>query len=414
MISVRGQENLATTHQTAAASKPLNQSIKALQAKTPAPRTRNDENLQFQTAKAQKHIFATPAPRTANRAPLGAKTANVKAQPFQTPAQALKPVTSKLEETVSKRSNARPSAKKKIYVENETSTRFEQAQDEDEEDSEPESGYAPPPIVPLPDPPIDFSEIDQTYSCLKPENFNRGVGEIYFQSPKDENGFSISLKRQEEADKRSLDRDLEHLLHIPAPESLADPGTKSAMRPQVKQSNVNTLRAKSAADALSRTATVRTHQRLPSAATRETTASKSKRKPAFTVAQDSDVRRSVPAPVSKQTIGFPKAKKAASILPASFRQQSQNKPSTSSIAQNPDSESTNSVDVTNMSPQKFLDVHGEPAVGSELWYQLLDLEIKDRHRGDDDVREEGIFDRDLDDKLRLPDGGDDFVLELDD
>lgn len=125
MLAHRDQENLVHSHQTAAASKPLNQNVKPLQPRTPGtrlPKTPfkvplNDENdpLTFgkktirgsgrrnENAKPAKDAFQTPlgkvqpgnsvrgngrlmGPETRSRAPLGMKTTNAKARGIQTPA----------------------------------------------------------------------------------------------------------------------------------------------------------------------------------------------------------------------------------------------------------------------------------------------------------------------------------------
>ena len=427
MLSVLDQENLTSTHQTTAANKPLNQNIRSLQPKTPGPiktpfRAANDENALPKTTKATKNAFATPAPKTTNRAPLGAKTTNAKAQ-FQTPAPGLK--QAKAEQTGRKTSTARRSVKKRIYVEPEPVVLPVEL--EVQEDGEPEYGYAPPPIVPLADPPIDDIEIDQTYPELRPENFNRGVGEIYFQSPKDENGFSISLKKQEDAERKSLQDDLDMILQertesIRNPDEevkamiAAGPRVKAKPNSQVQLSKVNTLKARSAASALSQVSAARTHQRLPLAVARETAASKQRRKPAFTIAAD-HLTRSAAAPVSKTTIGFPKAKKPASILPASNIHFDRPPPTSGGLKPGHEHE----LDQANISPRKFVQLYGEPPIESEMWFRLMELEIKDRHREEKVVEEEQdrIFELDLDDDLddKLASQSrteEDFELNLDD
>ena len=212
MLSVLDQENITASHATIAASKPLNHSTRSLQPKTPglgASRTpsrfQNDENASFNTTKATKNAFITPAPWI-ERAPLGAKTTNAKLKACQTPA----PKGLKDAPTTKKASTARRSVKKEIYVEPEPA--FQEP--DIDESIEPDSGFAPPPIIPLPDPPIDFSEIDQSYPELRPENFNRQFFH-YYRSRNDENGFSISKDQKQEADTRSLERDLAHIERIP-------------------------------------------------------------------------------------------------------------------------------------------------------------------------------------------------------
>ncbi len=152
MLALRDQENLVHTHQTVAASKPLNQSTKQLQPKTPgnrAPKTPfkvplKDENdpLTFgkKTVKtigkqnenarpSVKDAFVTPMGMhepfhvaesvlgsgdwrsnhdigdTRQRAPLGMKTTNAKAKGLQTPAAPAG--TTKPEKTTKKGSTQR-------------------------------------------------------------------------------------------------------------------------------------------------------------------------------------------------------------------------------------------------------------------------------------------------------------------
>ncbi|KAJ9655210.1 hypothetical protein H2198_005906 [Neophaeococcomyces mojaviensis] len=421
MFSVLDQENLATVHQTTAAGKPLNQTIRALQPRTPATnlktpfRSRNDENKPLQTGKAIQNAFVTPGPWA--RAPLGAKTTNAKAQAFQTPGPLQK--TSKNEKTVRKLSTARRSAKRKIYVAPEETT--EVGQPELEDVSEPESGYTPPPIEPLPDPPMDFN-YDTTYACLKPENFTRGVGGIYFQSPKDEHGFPVSLKKEQETHKQSLQDDLDKILQEPATK-LPDPdeeverilaaGPGLAVRSiipkreyKTTEADLNTLRSRVAASKLSHLTAARVTQ-LPAAATRETASSKQKRKSTFAVSRDANASRSIPPPpVSRNTIGFPRAKKLPSIIPKAEQAYFLN--ANQAVLSNATVKPEVVPDQPQVSPRKFVELYGEPPVESEMWFKLKELEIRDRRREDDskasdDEHEDSLFDLDeeLDSKLAV-------------
>lgn len=430
MLSVFDQENLTSTHATNAANKPLNQGVRALQPKTPGPTTkktpslaRNDENASLATSKAGKNAFITPAPRT-NRAPLGAKTTNAKAQPFQTPAA--KPFGK--DNNVQKSSATRRTAKKKIFVQPEPVNEPEIVPAEEEE---PDFGFAPPDAIPLPDPPLDFSEIDQSYPELAPKEINKALRQYYFQSPKDENGFSISLKKQEQEAKTSLERDLAHiLLDNNSPRTqVQDEHTKVATQAFTKPSTVlpqparvDTIRARSAASTLSHISQPRTHQRLPSAATRETASSKQKRLARTAFPSEENVR-SIPAPIYKSTIGFPKARKPASILPSA-------KQSTTSHMHDPSKGfllSTKNVDKQAVpdnaiiSPRKFVQLYGEPDVESDMWARLKELEVRDRRREDTGSKasEDNIFDfeidNDLDDRLAAQSGiHDEFELNFED
>lgn len=453
MASIYDQENITTSHQTLAANKPLNQTIKALQPKTPGNnlktpfRARNDENTFVNVGKAAKNTFATPgpAPRTGTRAPLGAKTTNAKAQAFQTPAPGTKAKRPEL--TGKKASSTRRTIKKKIYVEPEQPI---QSEIREPEEDEPDYGYAPPPIVPLSDPPMEFN-FDQTYAALRPENFNRGVGEIYFQSPKDENGFSISLRKMEEREQESLKRDLDKIsagseepsTKIPDLDDELEPvrstirglpsassNNKPQAHPKLYESNINTLKSRSAATALSQDQPIRTHtkshSRLPSAAMAQTTASKQKRKSTFAIPRDTDqeVSCSMPPPrFTNATIGFPKAKKAPSILPRGKDLQPQHERSKSQISIEPAVTEEHKEDDHDkiISPRKFVEAHGEPDIGSDMWMRLKELEIRDRRRDDGvDLGEQLIFefdDDELDRRLAMGSGfgsgDDDFELTMD-
>lgn len=80
------------------------------------------------------------------------------------------------------------------------------------------------------------------------------------------------------------------------------------------------------------------------------------------------------------------------------------------------------IDQSTISPRKFVQLYGEPPAESEMWFRLMELEIKGRRRGEDDVQkeDEGIFDVELDDDLdqRLGvcfegcEDGEDFELTL--
>lgn len=436
MATIFDQENLTTSHQTTAANKPLNQSIRSLQPKTPGNnlktpfRGRNDENTFINIGKSAKNTFVTPgpAPRTAARAPLGAKTTNAKAQAFQTPAPGAR--TNKPEQTAKKASSTRRTTKKKIYVETEQSI---QPETRELEQDEPDFGCAPPPIVPLPDVPMDF---DHDYAALRPENFNRGVGEIYFQSPKDENGFSISLKKMEKQYEESLQRDLDKILEEPARTTISIPDfeeetsvqmpkqrpTISRIHSRTQESNINTIKSRSAAAVLSQTQASRTHtqsqSRLPSVVTAQTTASKQKRKSTFAVPRDTDLlSQSVPRPpMQNATIGFPKARKAPSILPR-YQQppsyphdRSKSQVSVSSLREEQE------IDETVVSPRKFVQLHGLPTPESDDWVRLKESEIRDRRRNaEGPPNEQPIFDFDneeLDQKLAFGFGADDGDFEL--
>lgn len=312
MLTSRGQENLV--HARPAAGK-------ALQTKTP-------NNLQ--------------TPRTVNRAPLGAKTTNAKAQTilkdknngklqvFKTPApnnNKLKPVP-----TINQQSTTRRSARSKITIAA-TEPAPAEALNQHVSDDEPDFGYAPPPITELPDdPPVAFP-YDQTFPQFQPENMFRGYGRIYDASPKDENGFSVRLKKEEE-EYRAYQAQQERELTQRARLELSQPLKLQLLddfdleientTSRIHESNPDTVRSKSAATALSGTTTAtaacRNATRLPSAALKQTASSKLKitNKPKSAILKSQSTSSSTtsrPLSVSKNTIGFPKARKPPSIVP---------------------------------------------------------------------------------------------------
>ena len=188
MLAARDQENLVHGHQSAAASKPLNQGTKQLLPKTPrnkVPKTPfkvplNDENgppkfgggkkglysngkgnenvttVQKKGALGDKNAFITPSGTRAqlplektkaepdesligprNRAPLGLKTTNARTKAFQTPAP---PRDNEAKKEDAKSASAR---KPKPKVSHAEMTRIEVLGDKDElEESEIE--YMPP------------------------------------------------------------------------------------------------------------------------------------------------------------------------------------------------------------------------------------------------------------------------------
>lgn len=343
MLSVYDQENLTTTHARNAAAKPLNHSLQALQLRTPgqnlvkASRSHNDENI---TAKSKRvhgpNAFVTPAPQ--KRAPLGAKPTNTTVKNFKTPSVFAKsahprentetpaPVLTK--SVTAPASTTRRSAKRKIYVRSEEAVSTTGEIEED--DTEPEVDSAPPPIIPLPDPPIEFN-YDQTFPWAQSGNSNRGVGPLYFRNPEGGDEDSDSETRLQQRQQESLKHAWKEFSQEAIPGPLLDPEEEEAIitasfQPQthtvrVRDAAIDTLRARQANSALSRLhgeprsrpgkSSGMSQARLPSACQAQTAASKSKQKSSQATAKDNP--SSVPVRVSRNTIGFPKARKAAPV-----------------------------------------------------------------------------------------------------
>ncbi|KAM3078545.1 hypothetical protein ACMFMG_006417 [Clarireedia jacksonii] len=219
MLAARDQENLVHGHQQVAASKPLNQSTRGLQPKTPGnkfPKTPlkvplNDENaptgfggkgtgkgkgLGGKDVTIDKNAFITPmGPR--NRAPLGMKTTNAKTKVFQTPAGP--GVEKELEKTVSKQPSVRKprsrvTEKVKIDVHGDDSPL-----------GEPDVEYMPPRSKDIPFDSDIFPKGCLNYDVLKPENLTRGsLGAWYNTADKD--GKSKVERDLEEGYRKSTER----------------------------------------------------------------------------------------------------------------------------------------------------------------------------------------------------------------
>ncbi|KAL4797249.1 hypothetical protein BDV19DRAFT_359211 [Aspergillus venezuelensis] len=215
MLALRDQENLVHAHQTVAASKPLNQSTRQLQPKTPgnrAPKTPfkvplKDENdpLAFgkKTVKSggkqnendkpsAKDAFVTPLGDTRQRAPLGMKTTNAKARGLQTPAAPLG--TLKPEKTTRKASTQRV---KKFAPFVEQAKPEVQAQPV--QDDVPDIEYMPPKPKDLPDHPDDIT-YDTSFPQFRPENLALGLESVYGDNEVGSDGLT---KRQRKFQKDS-------------------------------------------------------------------------------------------------------------------------------------------------------------------------------------------------------------------
>ena len=314
---------------------------------------------------------------------LGLKTTNAKGQAFKTPApvqQTLRP-----ERTVNRPSTIRRSGRSKITVAPTEPVHVDVLSEEEVE--EPDYGYAPPPIKELDDPPIVFG-YDQTFPQFKGANMFRGYGEIYCTSPTDEHGVSIRLKKEEEAWKNFDEermREASKPMHFPllrTEEELdakVDAMIAAGPKKRINESRVDTVKAKSAAAMLSRP-----EPKLPSAATRTTKASEQKAKAAPRVltngASGSHPVRSPPINVSRNTIGFPKARKAPSIVPKADQ-----------IRQRKASAAPK-VDQSEIHPREFVRLYGQPPVGSTMHDRLVEFELLEEElREEDEQITEELF-----------------------
>jgi hypothetical protein len=249
-----------------------------------------------------------------------------------------------------------------------------------EEDDVPDIEYAPPPPVELPDPPEVF-EYDQSFPQFKGSNFCRGFGEIYLTPPTDEHGVPLSVREYEEKCAR-YDKEVERQIRDSL-DNMPDPGIEldkkvDAMiaagprgnRPE--DARIDTLRARRAADALS-------HSKVPPVAMKPTASSSQKSKKAtFSVlntrkppgpSYPSPMRHVAAEVVSKNTIGFPKARHAPSIIP----------PKTKQPTNNADATSQSPVKQSEIHPARFREVYGDPPEGSDMWVRLRQHEMSMGH-----------------------------------
>lgn len=421
MLAARDQENLVNAHQTTAAAKPLNQSTRALNPKTPSNlktpfrASRNDENrpIEFKgqktvlkdgPTKLDKNAFMTPLHQR-ERAPLGLKTTNAKTHAFKTPGppqQSAKPGR-----TIIRPSSAKRSGRSKIVVAPAEPVHIDVLTEEEED--EPDYGYAPPPIKELPDPPIEFG-YDETFPQFQGANMFKGYGEIYCRSPVDENGVSLRQKEEDEALKNFEEERMReaskpvHFPLLPTEEELdaeVDAMILTGPKGKTNESRLDTVKARSAASLLSEP-----DRKLPSVATRPTKASAQKTKPTSRASpskpSDSTNCRAPPAMVSKNTIGFPKAKQAPSIIPKrDHMRQKKSAPAATTVHQ------------SKIHPKDFVRLYGQPPVESNMWFRLKEFELlEEEMKEEQDELSQELFDTNFFSCGREYDDDDDEVFQL--
>jgi hypothetical protein len=337
-------------------------------------------------------------PRT--RAPLGAKTTNAKGHAFQTPALVQQTVKPK------RPSTTRRSVKSKITVA--PSQPVEVDVVAAEENDVPDIEYAPPPTTELPDPPETF-EYDQTLAQFQGANLCRGWGEIYLAEHTDEHGVPLFFREYEEKC-ASYDREVERqvkesLKNVPHLDTELDKQVDAmiAAGPRYKPpevSRIDTMRARGAADGLS-------HLKAPSVAIKPTASSLLKsRKPPFSVfsskvppgpTNPSPMRHIAAEAVSKNTIGFPRARHAPSIIPQKPKQPTKDpKLSPKSLVRQQD-----------IHPARFRELYGDPPEGSDMWVRLRQHELLMKEVGEYDVAGD-LFDT----NFSPPEDNDDEVFQL--
>lgn len=222
-----------------------------------------------------------------------------------------------------------------------------------------------------------------------------------FGSPKDEHGNSLRLKREEEEyqqylkeQNRKILASLEQPLFPTTDELNRQVDDMIAAGPKKQRpalSRVDTMQAKSAAAALSDA-----QARLPSAAPKQTHASEQKQKGILGLGRSKPMLPPQPpsssraghAALSKNTIGFPKAKKAPSIIPKGLQPQK----SIAASASKPIK-----VDQTKIHPRDFRDLYGSPPVESDMWFRLKNYELleKDISKEDNDSLADDLFEPDF-------------------
>ena len=310
------KENAAYEQQTAAAAKPLNQGVKGLAPKTPGakapPKTPfkvplNDENAAFggktggkgglfgdgKTGKVDKSSFVTPAgPKT--RAPLGNKTTNAKAAHFQTP--------------VAPQTQEKPSAKHTSPRLRRAKIKVHEAEPETAEhgSEEPDIEYMPPREVPLPDHPDDCWPVDRTYPQFEGKNLTRGWWSEYSnQADEDEDtefsDFEEKLKAVEQKERSGGTQGGKKGTPV------KKAGLQTAKRDPLTTKAPQTMKAKSAATALSGTSKPSTTANLAAPKARSTSTLASK-KPALAPAPPGNTRHTAAKVASNSTLGYSKGR----------------------------------------------------------------------------------------------------------
>ncbi|KAF3892905.1 hypothetical protein GTR04_0636 [Trichophyton interdigitale] len=422
MLSIRGQgqENLVNAHQTAAASKPLNQGTRHLLPKTPGklpPKTPfrlplHDENrpltfgkglgaglgksvvlkgqdenaaLQGKGKGAEKKVLATPAGMT--RAPLGMKTTNAKARAFQTPAPTM-PIGT-IKQRSAKRGSTRKVKKAAPLLEQVTQERTVTAEEEPEREIE----YMPPKPKPLPDD-DGYITYDTTFPHFKGNNFARGWQKLYEDTSVGEDGLTAKQRKEKELDD-AYNKHIEELIQAQidsigtlelegegddakAEAEESRPVSRATTKSQRPERTVSTLRSKSAAQALAmdpkESVRTRSSARLAAkaaakAATASTTTTATsttkttKQKKTTEPTNPSSMRHTAAVASSRNTLGYSKGREALAAL-----REGTDQPKSSSKAgrsTNKAGEQENETD--HLSPELYMQLYGPPAFGTEMW-----------------------------------------------
>ena len=318
------QENAIYEQQQAAAAKPLNQGVKGLAPKTPGgkapPKTPfkvplNDENATFgggktggkgglfgdgKSAKAEKSTFVTPAgPKT--RAPLGNKTTNAKAAHFQTPA----PPTQEKPSAAKHTSPRLRRAKIKVH-EPEVETADHGAEEREVE-------YMPPREVPLPDHPDDCWPIERTYPQFEGKNLTKGWWSEFSKDDEgEETEFSDFEEKLKKAEQNKKERNKAGAAGLGQKKGtpVKKVPLQAAQRDPLTTKPPQTMKARSAASALSGTSKPATNASLAAPKTRPTpTLAAKKAAPPATAPGNS--RHTAAKAASNSTLGYAKGRAAS-------------------------------------------------------------------------------------------------------
>ncbi|KAB8337103.1 hypothetical protein FH972_021407 [Carpinus fangiana] len=332
MLARRDQENFVHAQQTAAAAKPLNQSVRGLAPKTPGngrKGNKNDENAITLQSKKDGNAFVTPGPNR-DRIALGAKTTNAKARALATPG----PLTGGqgLQKT-QRRSGSTKKPKLKVHHQPELAEAAPVAAELSDE--EPDVEYCPPPIKELPDGPDEFEfGPDKTFPQFEGDNYFRGWHGIYMNpvGPDGMTRYERQAKEQEEAIDRHIEesaqrdvdeswermnRDLDDLKLYEAQKKSA--GSRSASVLSRASSSVTSRPLSSAASSRRALIPVRgpssTEQKKAAAALSGKHVPRFAQPTAATQAKNTTPAPIMPAsPASKATIGYARGRQVSSSI----------------------------------------------------------------------------------------------------
>ncbi|EFE30739.1 uncharacterized protein ARB_02438 [Trichophyton benhamiae CBS 112371] len=388
MLSIRGQgqENLVNAHQTAAASKPLNQGVRHLLPKTPGklpPKTPfrlplHDENrpLTFGKGLGAGIGKSVVLKGQDENAALQGKGKGADKKALATPAGTIK-------QRSAKRGSTRKVKKAAPLPEQATQ---EKTVTVEEEEPEREIEYMPPKPKPLPDD-DGYITYDTTFPHFKGNNFARGWEKLYEDTSVGEDGLTAKQREEKELDD-AYNKHIEELIQAQidsigtleldgegddakAEAEESRPVSRATTKSQRSERTVSTLRSKSAAQALAmdpkESVRTRSSARLAAKAAAKaataTTATTTKQKKTTEPTNPSSMRHTAAVASSRSTLGYSKGREALAAL----REGTDQPKSSSKTNRSTNNAGGQENETDHLSPELYMQLYGPPAFGTEMW-----------------------------------------------